>query len=71
MTLFEDGNWRLVDGVWKTISIMHMCNVTTLPTERANSDGWWFYVQNGTCNSCHAKAPDKLVGLQALVNWER
>ena len=76
MTIFEDGDWRLVDCVWKKISIMHKCPpkptpCTTVIKTRLKSDGWWYYAQNGVCNSCLAAAPDKLVGLQTLTNWKR
>lgn len=67
MTVFEDGDWRLVGGVWRTISIMHRC-VKPIPKDR---DGWWYYADKGVCGSCLEPAPDKLIGLQALVNWDR
>ena len=71
MTVFEDGDWRLVDGVWKTISIMHRCGPGGPEVDPGDRDGWWFYVQHGVCNSCLEPAPDKLIGLQILTNWER
>ena len=61
MTLFEDGDWRLVDGMVDESSIMHRCG----------SQDWWFYVRNGFCNSCDVSVPDKMMGLQSLHNWDR
>lgn len=79
MTLFEDGDWRLIDGVWKTISIMHRCNprpdydvdILKDMDVRSQDDNWWYYAQkNGVCPHCGEKAPDEMMGLKTLHEWK-
>ena len=71
MTLFEDGDWRLVGGMWETATIMHKCLPHVVNGEVLRNNGTWYYIYLGTCGGCGMEVPDEMMGLQILYNWER
>ena len=75
--LFEDKRWRLVRQVhkdpvynkaaWKLAYIEHNCIGQPLGL----TDPVWYYSSKNRCYSCETPIPDEMMGLKALVNWER
>ena len=65
-TLFEDGDWRLVGGIMSggMAALMHRCS-------KDSSLDYWRLAYNSLCGACSAEAPDELIGLKALQDWER
>jgi hypothetical protein len=76
--LFRDGNWCLindwtmrpkVDVEWESVdhvAIVHCCYGEEWMV-RAGTRA----MRNNRCINCHAPIPLKLLGLQALANWDR
>ena len=70
--LFTDGPWRII--VWDTksmvevSSIQHRCEVSHGAT---GTTEWWYYASDGKCGVCDELAPDSIIGLHMLHNWDR
>ena len=66
---FQDGKWALIKDCWiggeDKIELMlkHRC-------VDSDEHEWW-RAPTTTCPECGDTAPDEIVGLCALANWER
>ena len=66
---FQDGKWALIKDSWLgmpekiELVLKHRCVVYDQHT--------WWRLNTTTCRACGDTAPDEIVGLQALANWDR
>ena len=69
--LFRDGNWvtvrdYLIDTHEATTALLHMCHGGEWKLRKNPPQ-----LVNGCCNICGVRPPDRVIGFNAMIKWDR
>lgn len=64
--LFEDGDWKIGRDINDRTLLVHVC-----PSSPSKNGMSWWLPSRGGCQWCDIKAPDEIIGLALLTDWDR